>query len=150
MCWVLKHRRKNCVSISLLLATNRQCVMLWKSARWEIASFAARGWVQRDPSQARFWYARAAEQGHVGAQDRLGNMYFHGQGVEQDYIQAAFWFRKAAEQGDADAQYSLGRMYLLGIYGLRRDIAKANFWLKKASEQGLPSASIQLARISDR
>ena len=42
-----------------------------------------------------------AEQGHVGAQNNLGIMYYNGEGVRQDNTEAAKWYRKAAERGDA-------------------------------------------------
>jgi len=45
------------------------------------------------------WYQKAAEQGDMEAQLKLGDMYLTGQGVKQDYQQAAFWFRAVAKYG---------------------------------------------------
>ena len=53
----------------------------------------------------------AAEQGDVDAQNKLGVMYYRGEGVPQDYSHAVSWFRKAAEQGHAVAQYNVGLMF---------------------------------------
>src|ERR1700684_4547516 len=54
--------------------------------------------VPEDDAKAALWYRRAAEQGYVRAQVRLGDLYFSGQGgVPQDYTQAAVWYRNAAE-----------------------------------------------------
>jgi len=52
-----------------------------------------------------------ANQGHVGAQYELAEMYRYSLGVKEDNRQALAWYRKAAEQGHADAQYELGEMY---------------------------------------
>ena len=58
-----------------------------------------------------------ADQGHAGAQYRLGVMYTFGQGVEQDDVEAGKWFQKAMEklqqlagQGDAGAQLLRGAL----------------------------------------
>ena len=45
------------------------------------------------------WYRKAAEQGDVDAQNKLGHCYYNGNGVSQSYVEAAKWYRKAAEQG---------------------------------------------------
>src|SRR5262249_40175809 len=55
-----------------------------------------------------------ADQGHVGAQYKLGVMYAYGRGVPQDDILAVAFYRKAAEQGDTDGQFSLGVTYEYG------------------------------------
>ncbi len=85
-----------------------------------------------------------AEQGHAGAQYRLGLMYYNkGQGVPQDYVQAVKWYRKAAEQGYADAQFKLGVMYSDG-QGVPQDDAEAVRWYRKAAEQGVAIAQFIL------
>lgn len=58
--------------------------------------------------------AQAAELGIADAQNRLGYMYYDGEGVEQDYAKDAEWFALAAEQGFAGAQNNLGCMYYEG------------------------------------
>ena len=75
----------------------------------------------RNPGQSVMWYTKAAEQGAIDAQWRLGGMA---------------WMRKAAEQGDDDAQYRLGMKYLNGQDGLAQDNAQAEEWLRKAARQG--------------
>lgn len=42
------------------------------------------------------WLQKAAEQGHAGAQNRLGVMYERGEGVPMDLVQAYVWFTRAA------------------------------------------------------
>jgi TPR repeat protein len=56
-------------------------------------------------------YKKAAEQGVSRAQNKLGLMYYNGEGVQQNYKEALNWYRKAAEQGFAEAQNNLGLMY---------------------------------------
>lgn len=50
---------------------------------------------------------KAAEQGDVDAQYRLGDAYYYGQRVEKDLVESVKWYRKAAEQGCALAQSRL-------------------------------------------
>ena len=49
------------------------------------------------------------------AQNNLGVMYRHGEGVPQDDKEAVKWYTKAAEQGEAKAQNNLGVMYRHGV-----------------------------------
>jgi TPR repeat protein len=75
-----------------------------------------------------------AEQGNVGAQFNLGQMY-QKDGVLQDYKTAAKWYRLAAEQGNAFAQHRLGVMYDNGR-GVPQDYKTAVKWYTLAAEQG--------------
>jgi TPR repeat protein len=45
------------------------------------------------------WFTRAAEQGHVGAQDALGTYYWVGRGVPKDVTRAYFWSILARASG---------------------------------------------------
>jgi TPR repeat protein len=45
-----------------------------------------------------------ADQGNAEAQDMLGTMYDHSQGVPKNYSEAVKWYHRAADQGNADAQ----------------------------------------------
>jgi len=97
----------------------------------------------QDYKKAVYWFEKAADQGNVLAQNLLGYMYSHGQGVTQDYKKAVYWFEKAAEQGDVNVQYNLGYMYNNGE-GLPQDYKKAAYWYEKAAEQGDVSAQSNL------
>ena len=55
----------------------------------------------------------AADQGNAEAQNKLGNCYFYGWGVDQDYEEALKWYQLAADQGLEIAQFNLGSMYVL-------------------------------------
>jgi TPR repeat protein len=47
--------------------------------------------VQQDYTVALHWFLKAAEQGHVGAQDTLGAYYWLGHGAPKDVTKAYFW-----------------------------------------------------------
>jgi putative methionine-R-sulfoxide reductase with GAF domain len=47
--------------------------------------------VPQDYSTALRWFLKAAEQGHVGAQDTLGAYYYLGRGARKDITRAYFW-----------------------------------------------------------
>ena len=89
------------------------------------------------------WYRRAARQGHVLAQNRLGEMYLDGQGVSEDRSEAARWFRRAADQGHPHAQAWLGAFCVDGEV-VPQSFAEAAQWYRKAAAQGLASAQYHL------
>ena len=82
---------------------------------------------------------RRAQQGDALAQERLGRMYYDGEGVPKDYQESLKWYRKAAEQGDAFAQASLGLMYRTGE-GVSKDYQESLKWFRMAAEQGFTLA----------
>jgi len=86
-----------------------------------------------------YWLIKAAEQGHLTAQNNVGHMYYTGEGSTQDYIQAFKWFKKAANQDHANAQGSLGTMYYAGK-GVEQSYDQAFNWFKKAANLGLAIA----------
>src|SRR5579864_924144 len=70
--------------------------------------------VKVDLKAAAMWFRKAAEQGNVDGQFKLGAMYEHGRGVDADATEAANWYRKAAQQGHTGAQLKLGDFYYDG------------------------------------
>jgi len=100
-----------------------------------------RGGKAYDKEQALYWYEKAAEQGHMSAQQSLGEFFYLGFQLPKDYTavhkddkQAVFWTRIAAEQGVAVAQDTLGEMYEEG-FGVDQDYKQAAFWYSKARQQ---------------
>ena len=57
-----------------------------------------------DVAEAFSWYSKAAEQGHVMAWRRLGEMHATGRGTPEDFVRAHMWFTLCAEQGIGDAE----------------------------------------------
>lgn len=106
--------------------------------------------VPRDFVQASDWYRKAATQGYVLAQYRLGLLYQQKEsGIMKDDAQAAQWLRKAADQGNADAEAALGTCYDKGA-GVTQDNAQAVAWYQKAVAQNNPDAMIGLALLYER
>ena len=54
------------------------------------------------------------EKGNYSACFDLGQLYYHGNGVQKDIQRAISYFKKAAENGVAEAAYQLGRIYETG------------------------------------
>lgn len=90
------------------------------------------GHVPKDYIQAAFWLTKAAEQGNMDAQLKLGKMYLESQGVPQDDDVAVAWIRKSAEQDHEWALCQLGWMYLEGRGVPQSDKEAAAFFLKAA------------------
>ena len=98
-----------------------------------------------DYINAVYWYRKAAEQGHAGAQCNLGVCYANGQGVNKSMYEAVKWFRKAAEQGNAEAQCNLGECYYFGK-GVSEDNNSAFYWFTKAAAQNIAWAQYFLGQ----
>lgn len=90
-------------------------------------------------AEALYWYEKAAEQGHPGAQFEYGLMYDKGEGMAMDKGKALYWYEKAAEQGEARAQLNCGSMYDKGEEVVV-DKTRALYWYEKAAEQGIAQA----------
>ena len=69
-----------------------------------------RQYLDKGEDEALRWIQKAAEQGHVAAQNTLGAMYLEGEGVSKDYEEAMKWIKKAAEQGDVVEQHRIGEL----------------------------------------
>jgi TPR repeat protein len=61
--------------------------------------FLGRG-IRQDHCQAFKWLSRAAQQGIVDSQQKLGSLLAQGLGVERDLVQALTWSLLAAKEGD--------------------------------------------------
>lgn len=114
---------------------------------------ALAGWPEGlDAYQRKDWAAALrelkplADDGHVGALSRLGQMTLHGNGVAKDEAAALRLLTAAAEGGDATAQYMVGGMSFRGM-GAPRDVAKAVLWFGRAADQGQPNALNNLGQL---
>ena len=58
---------------------------------------------QKKYACALVWFRKAAQQGHAGAQNRLGVMYERGEGMPIDLVEAYKWFTIAAAAGNTFA-----------------------------------------------
>lgn len=92
--------------------------------------------VVQDYQESIKWYLKAAESGHVSAQQSLGVRYNNGgEGVDRDYKQAFKWFQRAARQGDTRSQFYLAQYYNEGK-GITQDYMKAHMWANLAGAGG--------------
>ena len=60
--------------------------------------------VKRNPVTASAWFRKAAEQGYIDAQARLGLLYRKGIGAKQDKVEAYMWYSLAASNAKAAAK----------------------------------------------
>lgn len=82
---------------------------------------------------------KAADQGHMQAQYRLGQMYRLGYGVREDKSKAFEYYRLSADQGNAEAQFQAGFCYESGRgVGESKEIAISYYQL--AAQQGHEAA----------
>jgi GAF domain-containing protein len=56
--------------------------------------------IKRNETEAARWFAKAAEQGNVSAQSKLGSLFWSGRGVPKDDTRAYFWTVLARANGD--------------------------------------------------
>jgi TPR repeat protein len=91
--------------------------------------------VTKDEKEAVKWYGKAAEKGNGWSQNKLGNCYANGIGVEKDYKKALEWYRKGAEQEDGPATRAVGWCYQTGN-GVAKDEKEAVKWYTKAADKG--------------
>jgi TPR repeat protein len=87
-----------------------------------------------------------AKDGDIGAQVRLGDMYYAGDGVKKNDKLAVKWFRLAADKNYSEALYKLGFMYENG-FGVTKNIDAAMDFYNKAAGQGHNEAQFALGNI---
>jgi TPR repeat protein len=85
----------------------------------------------KDRNESLIWLRRAAEHGHLVAQDFLAVKLILGQDVAQDKVQAEKLLRHSAERGCARAQASLGFAIFNGETA-DHDLVEAAMWCKLA------------------
>jgi len=95
--------------------------------------------LKKDPSAARQWTSRAAENGDRRAMHNLGIAFIEGVGGPKNSVTAAQWFRRAAELGLVDSQYNLAALYERGL-GVSQNPAEAYRWYLVAAKTGDESA----------
>ena len=96
--------------------------------------------------EAARWYEKAALQGDVYSQERMGMLSVACNAFPADEARSAYWFRKAAEQGNIGAQISISAAYRFGK-GVERDETLAAYWMAQAAEGG---SAVAQKYIGDR
>ncbi|NVK43130.1 MAG: sel1 repeat family protein [Oceanospirillaceae bacterium] len=87
-----------------------------------------------------------AKEGDAQAQNRLGEMYEFGYGVDRNALEAYNWYRRAADQGLVSAMHNIGRCYNFGT-GVEQNYAEAERWYRRAAEQGHMDAMFFLGTL---
>lgn len=98
--------------------------------------------VPMDMAQAERWYALAAQQGHLQAEDNYGLILFQN-GKRADAVK---WLEKSSQRGEARSQFVLGTMLFNGD-AVPKDWRRAYALMTRASSAGLPQAASTLAEM---
>jgi TPR repeat protein len=91
--------------------------------------------VDCDMVRARHFFELAANDGHPGAREKLGDIYEHGRGVSIDIEKALKFYRMAASSGDVQAIFSLGYCHEMGK-GVKKDLVEALGYYTEARKRG--------------
>ena len=103
----------------------------------------------KDAEEARRWFARASDVGHVPAAKLVGDMYLDGIGTARNPAKAVSWYRKAAGLDLPAAQYALAAILWTGDEGVKPDRDEALAWYRAAARHSHPGALYALARAQD-
>jgi putative methionine-R-sulfoxide reductase with GAF domain len=97
--------------------------------------------VKLSENEAVRWFSKAAAQGYVPAQSRLGSIYYSGRGVPQDLNRAYFWMVVARTNGDeaSNAQSPLVRARLTRSQVTSIELDAAH-WLQQHRPNTKPAA----------
>ena len=91
-------------------------------------------------------YGRAAQLGHGGGYNNLGELYRDGKGVARDSTRAERLFQEGSSLGYAEAEFNLANL-LVKRAGDADTIDKARQLLRKAADSGYIDASLSLSRL---
>ena len=106
--------------------------------------FAQGKGVEKDETQAVYWFHRAADLGHAEAQRNLAFAFLSGKGIVKNQAEGVRRLRIAAEAGDVPARRQLGYHYATGT-GVPKDENEAVHWFRLAADQGDKFAQYNLA-----
>ena len=93
-------------------------------------------------------WQQLASDGDAEAQRKLGECFYHGNGVPANFAKAIRYFRQAAVDDDVMSLYYLGRCYELGL-GVPADINAAKKYYDRAKKAGSTEAETALRRINE-
>ncbi len=98
--------------------------------------------VPTDLGQAKTWYGKAAQAGHIQGAANYGLLLFQ----DGDRRSAMPWIEKASNAGDPRAQYVYGTALFNGDLATR-DWPKAYALMTRAAAAGLPQATTSLSQM---
>lgn len=125
------------------------------TAQYELGRMCEYGLgVGADMDRARYWYEKAAQQNHNGAQNRMAMFYTRAfldasekrgsqtNTVVLDVKQIVQSLTIAAENNQEEAQMTLADFYYQGKM-VEQDFQQAFYWYKRAAEKGNSQAQLQ-------
>lgn len=107
------------------------------------------GPVAKDPAEARKWYDRAGDVGHVPGLKKLGDLYYEGTDTPRDVSKALGYYKRAAKLDHPGAQVALADILWTGEPGAAQDRKAALAWYQAAARNGHPAALYALGRAYD-
>jgi TPR repeat protein len=107
------------------------------------------GPVAKDPAEARKWYDRASDVGHIPALKRLGDIYYEGVDTPRDVGRALGYYKRAAKLNHPGAQVALADILWNGEDGVAQDRKAALGWYQAAAGNGHAGALYALGRAYD-
>ena len=90
---------------------------------------------KKDIKKSIYWYEKAIENNSGVAENNMGSLYSHGNGVKQNYEKAYNYYTKAMSKNVPEAINSIGFMYFNGFY-LERNPKKACEYYEKSANLG--------------
>lgn len=100
---------------------------------------------RNDPTQAFYWFKKAADLNDVQAQMYTAAAYLFGYGVQKNADKARQYYIGAAKQGNSIAQTTLAEHFLDSRQGTNKQMGM--IWLNKAVEQHNPKAQLLLGKL---
>lgn len=102
----------------------------------------------KDLTEARVWYDKAAKQGHKKAEYKILFLDISTYGLTDASKNQLSTLRAEAISGNADAMYFLGKMFASGV-GVPKSLEDAQTWLKKAAFNGVPEAEHEAIAVDE-
>ena len=128
---LLKKEKEICESFIRKSAGDRLKEAFYKAAHNLGMAYREGKEVEQDFTKSLSLLMLAAEEGYVGDERLIAEMYEEGMGTVPDKEKALEWYLRAATQGDSVGQFNVGYHYeTLGDY------ATAVEWYRKAGRQG--------------
>ena len=84
--------------------------------------------VKKDNKEGMKYLQQAADEGHVAATFKIGEVYLNGDGVKQDKEKGAQMIKASAEKGNNNAIWNLAECYRKGD-GVKQNYALATQWM---------------------
>ena len=100
--------------------------------------------LKKDWTKAVYWYTKAAEEGSIGAQTSLSELYFEGDGNRKNFEKAEYWLLKAIESGYDDEDEMLEKIY--EAVGVEHECYDNINWIINLAERGIVGAQYELGR----